>query len=53
LKHGQGVLYGIEVINSLLECPELIKKHMKLGIELLGNERKTIKKKVYIIPKKL
>lgn len=47
LKNGQGSdLYGIEVANSLLECPELIEKAYEIRNKLIGNEKK-IKKSVY------
>jgi DNA mismatch repair protein MutS len=47
LKNGQGSdLYGLEVSNSLLECPELIKKAYDIRNKLIGNDKK-IKKSVY------
>lgn len=47
LKNGQGSdLYGIEVANSLLECPNLIEKAYEIRNKLIGNDKK-IKKSVY------
>jgi DNA mismatch repair protein MutS len=47
LKNGPGSsLYGLEVSNSLLECPELIEKAFEIRNKLIGTEKK-IKKSVY------